>query len=377
MKKALLTRIGVAVLTFLLCVPCMAPASASGYDAVKDKDCSLTIEYAPDDTPVEGLTFRIWRVASISETGYTPFEEFWDYGVLVGGGSWLDKAGTLYAYLQRDADIHPATAETRTDADGKAVFTGLEQGLYLAVGEEHTMNGNIYRPVPFLICLPFTRDLQVWEKDVSTHSKFTSTPITPTPSTVRRHVLKVWDDEGHEDGRPDEIVVDLLRNGAVYDTAVLTAENNWRWDWTGLDAASDWKVAERENARYTVLATQEGITFMLTNTWRDLPDDPEPGTDIPDETPPLGEPDLPDDLPPEEQIWDPNTPTGDQPDLPDDPIGGDTPGEDIPNGNTPTGTKLPQTGLLWWPVPLMAMGGVVLLAVGAVRRRRWNEEHED
>ena len=32
---------------------------------------------------------------------------------------------------------------------------------------------------------------------------------------------------------------------------------------------------------------------------------------------------------------------------------------------TTTTNKLPQTGQLWWPVPIMAVGGLVLIAAGA------------
>lgn len=42
-------------------------------------------------------------------------------------------------------------------------------------------------------------------------------------------------------------------------------------------------------------------------------------------------------------------------------------------GNTPPGgtsSKLPQTGQLWWPVPILGCAGVLLLIAGIVRRRR-------
>lgn len=36
----------------------------------------------------------------------------------------------------------------------------------------------------------------------------------------------------------------------------------------------------------------------------------------------------------------------------------------------PTGPTLPQTGLLWWPVPLLLGAGLISLIVGFTRRRR-------
>jgi len=32
--------------------------------------------------------------------------------------------------------------------------------------------------------------------------------------------------------------------------------------------------------------------------------------------------------------------------------------------------KLPQTGQLWWPVPVLLSAGLLLLLIGVVRRKR-------
>lgn len=54
------------------------------------------------------------------------------------------------------------------------------------------------------------------------------------------------------------------------------------------------------------------------------------------------------------------------------------PGEDTPPDSPPTtppgttpppGSKLPQTGQLWWPVPILACAGLVFFVIGLVRRR--------
>ena len=43
-------------------------------------------------------------------------------------------------------------------------------------------------------------------------------------------------------------------------------------------------------------------------------------------------------------------------------------------GTPVTETKLPQTGELWWPVPFLAMGGLVLLTAGIAVGRREREQ---
>lgn len=115
------------------------------------------------------------------------------------------------------------------------------------------------------------------------------------------------------DGRPAFIEVQLLRDGRVFDTVRLREENNWSHTWTGLDADFAWSVVETAvPAGYTVRVERAGITFVLTNT-RPEPEEPE----------------------------EPETPGG----------------------------KLPQTGSLWWPVPVLALAGLFLLLLGWGRRR--------
>ena len=49
----------------------------------------------------------------------------------------------------------------------------------------------------------------------------------------------------------------------------------------------------------------------------------------------------------------------------------DTPeGEDIPEETVPKGPGLPQTGVLWWPVPILACCGMGLFVIGWARRRQ-------
>jgi len=38
-------------------------------------------------------------------------------------------------------------------------------------------------------------------------------------------------------------------------------------------------------------------------------------------------------------------------------------------GTTPTPPSLPQTGQLWWPVPVLAAAGLFCLVLGLLRRR--------
>ena len=82
----------------------------------------------------------------------------------------------------------------------------------------------------------------------------------------------------------------------------------------------------------------------------DIPDEPPPLIDIPDE--PVPQTDIPDEPTPLIEIPDTDVPK--KPNLPVTTI----PDKDVPRA------RLPQTGLLWWPVPVMGSGGAVLMGLG-------------
>ena len=167
-----------------------------------------------------------------------------------------------------------------------------------------------------------------WEYHVEAICKHDEASEPPSDDTVRRKVLKLWDDSGNRDQRPAYVRVQLLRNGRVVDTVRLSEDNNWQYTWNDLDADARWQVVEDQVPDgYTVSIDREGITFVITNTY------------------PPEEPDRP--------------PRPDEPEEPDEP--------DEPH--------LPQTGQLWWPVWALGFCGGAMIAAGLlVRHRRHDNE---
>ena len=236
-------------------------------------------------------------------------------------------AQTLESYVLR-REFTP-TDSGKTDKTGMLTFPTqgktLAAGLYLVIGERHTQGGNDYDAEPFFALLP-TQDLEnnEWVYDVSANVKFGKTPVPDDGDTVTRKVLKVWDDDGAGDSRPQEITVELLRNGKVYDTVKLSEKNNWRYTWLDLDADARWSVTEKTVSGYTVSITREGITFVVTNTKK------------PDRT-----------------------------DTPDTPVKPSNPSKP----SSPAKPTLPQTGAVWWHVEALALSGLVFLILGALDRK--------
>ena len=132
--------------------------------------------------------------------------------------------------------------------------------------------------------------------------------VTPKAADTRIEVQKVWQDSGYERFRPSGIKVALMKgvDKTVYDTAVLSAENGWHYIWKDLPGGYQWSVCEN----------------LQSSVYRPYI-------------------------------------------------------ERVPGGfriiNTfipPVGPTLPQTGLLWWPIPVLTIAGVLLFVIGWKKLRK-------
>lgn len=317
-------------LILLLLVALMLPVTVYAAGSLdKDRSVSLTISYRDNGTPLVGAEFSIYLVATVDEYGeLTTTDTFKQFNVDIWGkndDAWKTLASTLEGYVLRDS-VMP-TDSGKIDQNGYLTFPTsekkLSQGLYLVLGKRHTQGNCYYDATPFMVMLP-TQDTvkNEWAYEVTVSPKHDSNPIPDTPTTITRKVLKVWSDDGHENQRPKEIIVQLLRDSKVYDTVTLNKDNNWRYTWKDLDSDYAWTVVEKENSGYTVRVERDGVTFVVTNTY--VPKEPEP--------------------------TEPTKPT------------------------KPTKPNLPQTGQLWWPVPMLLMVGVLFVLIGLIRCKRSGNE---
>ena len=338
-------RVMAVLLCMLAAVTLLTPSARAAGTIDINQDVHMGISYRDQGTPLVGAWVDIYLVATIDDQGELKVtDDFAPYNVVINPQketAWKRLASTLEGIVLRDG-LTPADSGA-TDAQGLLSFPNqretLERGLYLVLGRSHTQNERLYESTPFVVTLPHLEELPgggtAWSYDVDVSMKFTSRwESSHTSTKITRKVLKVWEDDGNEEERPKEITVQLLQDGRVYDTVTLNEENNWRYTWTELSRDSIWTVVEADSGDYTVMVEREGITFVVTNTY------PE---EIPDPPPPQGGP------PPEESSPPP-------------------PEEDIPPGKTPGG-RVPQTGQLWWPVPVLTSAGLLFIIFGLLRRR--------
>ena len=304
-------------MTAMLLMPSLhAASSVYAYEKIDtDRLVTLSIEFA-NGPKVYGMDFRAYKVANIDENGNFEFTEAISaYGLAMPD----DQAGyralaeTLSSYVARDGINHVARAITNDE--GKAYFGALEQGLYLVVADRFTdpRDQMTYIVQPSLVALPYSTDGLTWKYDVTVSPKYTSIP--PLPSTggepTEINVIKVWSGESDQATRPTYIYAELICDGVVLDTVTLNSGNNWRYTWKDLDSTKTYNVTEKEvPAGYTVTITRDGNTFTLNNYKGDVP---------------------------------PKTP--------------------------PKSPRLPNTGQLWWPVPILIASGLILLVLGKVRKQ--------
>lgn len=307
-----------AMLLCLLVLCSMLPLSSRAAVFVDtEKAVSLTVSAEHDGVKLKGAAFEIYLVATVDGNGeLTVTEDFGRFNLEIRGENddeWIRMTQVLEGWIAISG-IQPADSGV-TDEAGLLTFpTGektLTQGLYLVVGKTHTQDKMVYTPSSFLVMLP-TRSTEDgnWNYDLIVSPKFTAQP--EKVDTISRKVLKIWDDKGYENLRPKEITVYLLKDGTIVDTVILNAANGWSHTWEDLDPNAKWTVAEKAMKDYAVNITREGITFVITNRYAD------------------------------------GTP---------------------PPTTKPGGGKLPQTGQLWWPVPVLMAMGLAFIVLGMVKRR--------
>ena len=346
--QTVLKRFAHTCMALILAVVMICSLTAFSLDVSSfEDDSTLNLNYQVNSKPVADVQFDLYRIASMDESlQFTWTSDFKKYRITFdykSEGALNDLANTLSGYIQRDSIVPYATDVT--GENGIAIFSVLRPGMYLVCGHSYYADGYTYTPVPLIVFLPYTGEAGSWihTADIDVKHERVPEPGDEELETVSKRVIKVWSGDNIAT-RPRSVTVQLLKDGKVSDTVVLNQENNWKHTWTDLDAKSVYRVVEMDVPdNYTVSVQQQGNVFIVTNSVeKDEPDIPTTPPDTPPDT--------------------------DEPTVPPDTDGPTTtPDIEEPTPNTPI---IPQTGLLWWPVPVLAAVGIFSLIMGMVFRRR-------
>ena len=263
MKNRILPLFCLIFLLTALLIPMDARASTP---LDPDASASLTLHYRQEGKVFPDLTIRIYRVAEAFPDGtFELIEPFASYPInihdITRQEQWRTISQTLCAYVVADQVV--PDREGKTDQSGTVCFSDLTTGLYFVreVIAENPDGTYIFNH--FMVYLPTPTTDGTYDYDVEAIPKCTN--YVPKSQYT---VTKLWQDAGNSAHRPKEVMVDIYKDGILYDSQALNGENNWTYTWyvIGEDTAQ-WTVAEREvPEHYKVTIQQNGNKFSIINT---------------------------------------------------------------------------------------------------------------
>ena len=220
----------------------------------------MRIKFSADSQPISGSTFKIYY--AMNENGELA-GGFSDLSVEVGDLSDSTNASRLASTLAAYAVTGVAQPVSVAVSDGLGIctFTGLTKGTYLVTGNSVFIGDLMYTPKPTLISFS-----EITDPTVTAGVKYAIVASAfEANERVSRTVKKVWDDNNNE-YRLESVTIQLYRNEMPYDEKILSAENNWEYTWDNLNPRFDWNVVESVVPDgYTVSLIPDGETFTVIN----------------------------------------------------------------------------------------------------------------
>lgn len=301
---------------------------------------SLTLICKTEEVTLTGMHWDLYRVGSRKGGNLVLEGDFAKYPVSLedmSSSAITEVAETLENYAVLDKI--PALAKGETGKDGLLKFDDLNTGLYMVCGKNIQVGDTIYIPSAILVEIMKSED----GKNVELEAYPKLSTKVASGENSKYAVKKIWEnDENALEKRATSISVEIYGDEKLYETVTLDESNDWTYLWSA-ESDIDWRVKEvKVPENYTVVYRSNEKQFAIVNTYSD-------------KTP--------------TQTTISTTVTSDGSTRPTVINTNSANGSNVTNN---TNTKLPQTGLLWWPVPVMACGGVIFITVG-VRLKSGNK----
>lgn len=306
--KKLNMRPFVCLLAVMLLLAALAPMALAAGPIHTGAVCSLSVSFRPEGKDAEGVRFYAWRVADVSfACAFTPREDFASFSPM---SMLADPDAESYRILSTMLPGYIAENAIAPDAEAKTDAQGTAVFTDLPVGL-YLVTGDVYAAnrqfhTPEAFMICLPNRLE--DDSWQYDVAVEEKYISCSDSAdVDISVVKIWSDSATNAHSTDSVVVCLYDGDKLYDTQTLSKENSWTYRWEGLYGGTTWNLSElKYPAGYTPKVERRGNLFVVTNT---KPADKAPG-------------------------------------------------------------RLPQTGQLWWPVPVLLAGGALLLVLGCVKRKR-------
>lgn len=252
MKHKILTL----CMTVLLLISCMIAVSAEEFDSEKIGSISVTLTEQYDKTSIAGAELSMYYIATVSAGAdgklyYTYAEPFDKTGIAIDDPELVSK---LDAYLSQ---TEVPAMKLQTNAEGTAVWENLPLGLYF-VQQTNAVEG--FAPcTAFLVTVPMEiADGYVYEVNAS--------PKTQVVKLTSITIQKVWNTDESANAA-ESVTVELLRNGQVVETAILSQANNWQKTYADMPESDGYSIREVNIPDgFTATYKQNGYVFTVTNT---------------------------------------------------------------------------------------------------------------
>lgn len=333
---------------------------------------SLTMVCQTEDgVMLEGMEWELYLVGHRTADGST-YELIEDYAKFpisfedTSAAGLLETADTLESYVI----FNEPYDEGVTDANGNLKFSGLEEGLYLVYGDNVQIGDTVYFFASFLVEISSADEGTVHR---TAYPKYISMNASGLESGHK--VSKIWEnDETEIENRSAYITVKIYRDKELYDTVKLDESNNWEYEWA-CDGVYKWNVVEVDiPAGYDVIYRTDATEFIIVNTFTDsssitdtMPSTDSEFTDTTPESTGTNSVITETAVSTETDVTEPTTEgtNGTTAQTTKNTTAATSTTTSTTTTTTTTTTeKIPQTGQLWWPVPLLAIAGLISICIG-------------
>lgn len=329
------------IIAFLICMLAAVFMISGGisFKAKADTTGSAELICRYEDETLAGMNWRIYYAGTRSGDQYVLDGAFMDYRITHGdltAETLTTLASTLANYAVLDNIVPDASGIT--DQNGSVNFKGLAPGFYLVAGDKLRIGNGTYAPAPIII------EIGEGNTDIVAYPKFTYYDVLGA-ETIRMRVRKIWENGDDNVIIADDASVDveIYSDSVLVETVTLNKDNDWTYTWNG-DSSATWSVLEKNiPENYTVAYRSNDSQFVVVNTLDS------------------------------ENIVPPAVTTTTSTSAVTTTTGTGTVTESAKTSTTAKPavtttakpeTKLPQTGQLWWPIPILALGGMVFVGIG-------------
>ncbi len=370
MRTKSIRRLG-AVLCLFGMVFWMAACVLIHTTAAEAKGSLTILSETEEGVKLVGMQWDIFKIGGRDAEGnYELRGEFADFPV-----SLEDTSTSALSFAADTLDTFTTVYKTRpldtkrADENGVLCFEDLGVGLYLVAGDHVKIGDTYYFPAAFLMEITeYGGANQVY--DLTAHPKY----IYKNASESEEYtVRKVWEqDEAHTHTRTSYVTVQIYCNDVLYETVKLDESNDWSYSWSA-DKPYDWKVLEVDIPEsYYVIFRSNETQFVVVNSFNtssaieDTTQNTDSGaTDVTEPTVGVETETSTETTTTESTVTttsDTQTETNIETTISD--ITTTTATTTTSTSTTKKPEKLPQTGQLWWPVPVLALSGLIMMGVG-------------